>query len=209
MERTILKRVWLVGVIFAVTITFTVGNPVDASIALINPSFEQGLTGWTAAGNGTASAVTQLIDGSYTYRPPDGNYFLQMVAPAKNTFLIYQEFNALQGDILRGWAGMVSPVNNGTDWAYVATTIYMPTGVVWFSAVSTNGWQSWEWTSPATSRYGLEFIITNLGSSPSTAVYDLPESFGAQVPIPTTLLLLAAGLMGLIAIRRKNVHWVR
>jgi hypothetical protein len=206
MKRTILERGFLVGVIFAVAIIFTVVNLAHASIVLTNPSFEDGLTGWIVVG-GSASTVTQLIDGPTIYTPVHGNYFLQLVAPAKTNFFVYQAFNAASGDKLRGWAGMVS--NNPTDWASVYTTIYLNWNVVWTSPVSTNGWEQWEWTAQSSGDYWLRFTFMNIGDTPSIAVYDALESFGAQVPIPTTLLLIASGLMGLVAIRRKNVHWVR
>jgi hypothetical protein len=186
----------MLGAFLAAILIFSAGNSANAAIVLTNPGFENGLTGWTVSGSGTASTVTQLDGGSYIYFPQDGEYFLELDVPGKSSLIVYQDFQAEQGDTLRGWAGLVSPMYNPFDVASVLT-IYCFAELVWWSPVSTKGWKEWEWTASSSGDYRLLYTLLNYGACPSIAVYDAP------VPIPTTILLLASGLLGLIAISRR------
>ena len=194
MKRIILSG--LFGLFFSAILVLSAPNTSNSAIvALTNPSFENNLSGWIPSGTGIATSTTAF--GIYT--PQSGTRFLQLDVAAGNSLSVYQDFTATAGDTLSGWAGMVSASGNLKDVAYILT-IYNNLGeYVWSGNTSTNGWQAWDWEASADGQYRLQYTLQNKGTSASTAVFDAPVS----IPIPTTALLLATGLVGFVAIRRR------
>lgn len=194
-----MKKCGIAGLgLFLVLLTVGFANAIV--VPLVNPSFESGLTGWsvtTNPGGGTATTPGSFTDpNNVTYSAQSGSQLLLLTASALGSVSVYQTVSVTQGATLNGWAAMCSAVGNSSDFSMIVSGYGSP---VWFSSDSTGSWSTWPaWSAPVSGTYTFQFNLQNWGSTPSNALFDMP------VPIPPTALLLASGLIGLIAIRRRK-----
>jgi hypothetical protein len=207
---------------FAVALALVAGT---AQAGLINPGFEEALTGWS-----TSSGVIAAAEGSkttdyadpITYDPVAGDYFLVITAGDVDVWqTVFQSVALAAGQTLSGWAafdwqdyrsaqcascffdGARVQILDSSN-SVVATPFYMdgtgkPDGY--------NGpWTEWSWTALVAGTYTLEYAARNTGdnSRESFGYFDAEVMAVPQVPEPTPLTLLALGLAGLALVRRRK-----
>jgi hypothetical protein len=206
--------------------------PLVGQAAIVNGGFETGdFTGWTPGGNnGVVSLANLVLDqndppaGSLEVTPFDGEFMGALAYPAQQGFVydnfIYQDvqLGGPEDQILQlqyyFWTYDEAPfdnpaftlnINNETVFSLAAADI--GDGVL--GTLDSTGWQllqidlaeyfSDDPTRPVTIR--IEFGAGNSGDNQFISGVFLDQI--ELVPIPTSLLLLGSGLIGLIGMRRK------
>ena len=217
MERRLLFFKKFLGKSLFVTMIFLLAVVVNAQGAAINAGFETGeLTGWTA--NGSATVVTSHYNeygGAVTYLPPEGSYFLAISSGSANVWqTVSQSLTFLAGETIGGMAAFNWGDYSGyPDGAMVQILDYTGAQIALpFYADGSNHtdgyngpWTPWSWTALSGGTYVLQYAARNTGDSggpeQTFGYFDAAQIKG--VPEPTTMVLLAFGLLGLAGVRRK------
>jgi len=202
--------------LLVVALTMGLANAAHAGLA--NTGFEAGdLTGWTLSPANEADLYAS-VETSWTawddrtYSAPEGQYFVQLTAGAGTGVytVLSQTFTVMAGEqfTLSGKAafnGNDEYPNN--DDAYVKLSYGTTTDFLWTSNIQSVGdytstdWQDWTTTLLAEGTYTLSFGVANQGDNyfNSVALFDVNP-----VPVPSAVLLLGSGLLGLAGLRRKS-----
>lgn len=161
-----MKKILFVMVAMVLVLGTVGGTAMAAPGGFTNPSFEVGLTGWTAAvpTGGFAGAVTNHGG----YNPVHGSYFalLKTDGPGSYTTLS-QTFSVEAGDAISGWAFFrandVIPYNDNAQVQIMQGGTIIATVFGGSVSTGTRPWTFWtyEFTAPGT--YTLQARIANGG----------------------------------------------
>jgi hypothetical protein len=193
-----------------------------AHAGLANTGFENGdLTGWTLS-SANEAALYASVETSWTawddrtYSAPEGQYFVQLTAGAGTGVYteLSQTFTVMAGEqfTLGGKAAFDGNDEYSDDYpnnddAYVKLSNGTTTNFLWTSNIQSVGdytstdWQDWTTNNLlAEGTYTLSFGVANQGDNTynSVALFDVNP-----VPVPSAVLLLGSGLLGLAGLRRK------
>jgi hypothetical protein len=192
-----------------------------AHAGLANSGFETGdLTGWTLSPANEAGLYAS-VETSWTawddrtYSAPEGQYFVQLTAGVGEGVYteLSQTFTVMAGEqfILGGKAAFDGNDEYSDDYpnnddAYVKLSNGTTTNFLWTSNIQSVGdytstdWQDWTTNLLAEGTYTLSFGVANQGDNTynSVALFDVNP-----VPVPSAVLLLGSGLLGLAGLRRK------
>lgn len=193
-----------------------------AHAGLANSGFETGdLTGWTLSPANEAALYASVETSwnsqwdSRTYSAPEGQYFVQLTAGLGEGVYteLSQTFTVMAGEqfILSGKAAFDGNDEYSDDYpnnddAYVKLSNGTTTNFLWTSNIQSVGdytstdWQDWTTNLLAEGTYTLSFGVANQGDNDynSVALFD-----ANPVPVPSAVLLLGSGLLGLAGLRRK------
>jgi hypothetical protein len=192
--------------------------------ALTNLGFEFGTAGWSfniGDSNGTAAVVENFIDPyglyAYNYAPTEGSRFLRLGAGDGDVPVVASQiFTATVGETYRGSAAFASGEDylfyplTWDDWAsvkisnshgYEAQLFYSQVPDVYPDGFT--GWMLWTWSPPESGEYTIEYMVTNYADA-SYSSYALFDAAPSPVPLPPSMLLLAPGLVGVLALRRRH-----
>lgn len=183
-----------------------------AQAAPVNTGFETGdLTGWTSNLIGGSAFVTTFDSG---YTAVEGARFLVVGAGSANVWQTVSQTVSLQaGDELSGKAAFnwedYNPFLDGAmvqildaAGAVVATPFFMDGNG--HSDYFNSPWTAWSFTAGTTASYTLVYGARNTGdSSMASFGYFDAATVTSKVPEPMSLGLVALGLLGAGAARRK------
>ncbi len=220
----------ITGLIVRLTALFVVLATPAFSASILNPGFENGLTGWTVivdylsgdtqtfengVGQTYAARVashTSVPSGTTTYSPMEGNWFLELnTGPADSnvaTVGVFQSFSAQEGDTLSGYAAFDSGVVLGrlSSREYAQTIIESDNILaVPFdqTVMDLGGDGEGEWTKWTwTAPTDGEYTLFYLLSNAKITDQTSYAMFDA-VPIPASLLIFGSGLIGLVGLKRR------
>lgn len=202
----------------------------SAALTLSNFGFEDGLLGWTVmvvtrcgskyvmpdgVGQTYASVVSSHQgddrDAPVTYTPTEGSSFLELntSGSGKDALMVavYRTFTASKGDTLSGYAAFDAQVGKGCFSIFEAGSVFVnlcklySTNVLEVGRHGDESWTEWDWTALCDGKYTLCYLLSNPLKCDHTsyAMFD-----AAPVPIPSPLLILGSGLIGLIGLRRRT-----
>ena len=173
--------------------------------------------GWTQQNNSSPAGSTGWFQGNVGFTAQSGEDYSYIAANYNNAaeggtisnWLYTPEFSTLVGATVSFWlnadaqAGYSDSIAFGFTDATGAMVNLMPSFVV-----GTNGWTKYSATIGAaagTARFAFQYIGSYAGSNYlglDTLSIETPDA--ADVPEPASILILAAGAMGLVATRRRK-----
>jgi hypothetical protein len=199
---------WIIGI---TAIVFLFVGAQFASADLINGGFETNsynstgeytIPGWTI--NARDFSRYGIGGTGSSPSPKEGSYFAYLTGDVSSWTTISQTFVMNSGDILSGYAYYYK--QNENDSVYVR--IFdgnTQVDEVWTGTSASSGWENWTFTAPSTKSYTLVLGITepSIQTMHGAVSFDGITLTSAPVPIPPTVWLLGAGLVGLAGMRRK------
>ena len=206
----------------------------SAGAALINGGFEDGFSGWTAAGNTSVLMTANLDDGSggtVTFNPYDDDgvnmasiTYPNMVGSIWDNY-IYQEVELGETDkylnfAYNFWTYDEAPFDNPGFEVEIngingKTVFSIGAGDIGDGELGSLDFTGWKLISIPVEQYYdpdrpasimISFNAGNTGDNqyPSGVFIDAVSVTESPVPVPTTILLLGSGLVAMIGLRKKT-----